>query len=192
MWNDPKIQKLNPNLSAKLPNQSIVVGYPESLDYMNLFGVFTNALKSFSHNFTAKFQAANSTYSQMAPSKSGLWEPLLSTNSTWKEQWIRVRFFPFLIQTNSNSCYNYSGTQLYAHRYISSSRWIDILGKYDQQIRLSCDSFKRFCFMCNSRLCALRCNWNSVSRWSRKLLVAPSNKYFLHYRSKPYPAKWLR
>lgn len=70
-WDHPSIRDLNPDIAAKLPSQTIFVGYSESSSVLSFPEVFKLTLESFSADFKAQFAAVNRTFSQLPPALNG-------------------------------------------------------------------------------------------------------------------------
>jgi hypothetical protein len=70
-WNHTAIKELNPDLADKLPSETIFLGYHENANVLSFTEVFKATLDSFSPSFRAKFAAANRTFDNMPPARSG-------------------------------------------------------------------------------------------------------------------------
>lgn len=70
-WDHPAIRDLNPDIAAKLPSQTIFVGYSDSSSVLSFPEVFKLTLESFSDDFKAQFAAVNRTFSQLPPALNG-------------------------------------------------------------------------------------------------------------------------
>ncbi len=71
LWNDARIQALNPSIASKLPAEAIMIGYVEELDPISVIAVLKAALSSFSPEFKTALAAANNQFSNMPPAQRG-------------------------------------------------------------------------------------------------------------------------
>ncbi len=89
-WDHPSIRDLNPDIAAKLPSQTIFVGYSDSNSVLSFPEVFKLTLESFSADFKAQFAAVNRTFSQLPPALNGN-AASAGGSSPARAAWLQVR-----------------------------------------------------------------------------------------------------
>jgi hypothetical protein len=87
-WNDERIQKLNPDIASKLPNQAIVLGYNDNF-VLSVTELLKLALESYSSDFASAFAAANRTFGNMPWVSQGRGEVVGGSN-TLRLAWVKV------------------------------------------------------------------------------------------------------
>jgi hypothetical protein len=88
LWNDSRIQALNPAIGHKLPAEPIVLGYNDN-GILSTTEVLKLALDSFSSEFNSAFAAANRTFGSMPPAKRGSAE-LVGSSTQLRVTWLKV------------------------------------------------------------------------------------------------------
>jgi hypothetical protein len=100
-WRDQRILDLNQNISARLPNAPILLGYGEDA-VISEVEVFKLALESFSADFRAVSMAADREFSKMPPALAG--NAVDAGNSTSARlSWLQVRSFCLWLDDDVNS-----------------------------------------------------------------------------------------
>jgi hypothetical protein len=88
LWNDSRIQALNPDIAHKLPAEPIVLGYNDNF-VLSITEVLRLSLESFSSDFAAQFAAANRTFGNMPPAQRGT-AALVGISTALRLAWLQV------------------------------------------------------------------------------------------------------